>query len=204
MNIGEYNRIVTSGTGLYKEKSSKFTAIAFHYKDEKSAKEILDKLWKENPDACHICYAWRFGTNKFKDRFSDDGEPNNSAGKPIFGQIISHELTNVLVTVVRIFGGTKLGVGGLMQAYKAAANQALKNSTIEVDSVCDYYQLNFDHSRTGQVEKILNDVKAVVGERSYSDTFASVTFGVPLYHLDKAMDTLEAAQLNELVFLRTE
>jgi uncharacterized YigZ family protein len=204
MKEGEYRRIVISGTGVYKEKNSKFTGRDFYCKDEKSAKAILDTLWKENPAACHICYAWRFGTDKFSDRFSDDGEPNNSAGKPIFGQILSYQLTNVLVAVVRIYGGTNLGVGGLMQAYKAAADEALKNSSIETTSVRNYYNLDFDHSKTGLVEKILDNVSAVVDNRRYSGSIASITFGVPIHNVDKALDAFEAARLNEMIFLKTE
>ena len=95
-----YKTIKTSSEGSYKDKGSKFMAFAHPCTTDKKAKTIIGKLRKEHPNACHVCFAWRFGTSTFKDRYSDDGEPNNSAGKPIFGQLLSFELTNIMIAVV--------------------------------------------------------------------------------------------------------
>lgn len=115
---------------LYKDRKSKFYAQVFPIRSEDDVKPIVEELRKKYHTANHVCYAWQLGTENPIYRANDDGEPNNSAGMPIYGQIQSFDVTNVLITVTRIFGGTKLGVGGLIQAYKTAAQMALENSKI--------------------------------------------------------------------------
>ncbi|MGB3149973.1 MAG: YigZ family protein, partial [Maribacter sp.] len=115
---------------LLKEKKSKFYGYAFPIESETQVKPVLEVLQKKYPTANHVCYAWQIGVENLKYRANDDGEPNNSAGMPIYGQIQSFELTNVLVAVVRIFGGTKLGVGGLISSYKAVAKLTLEKTCI--------------------------------------------------------------------------
>jgi len=121
------------GHSIYKEKGSKFLGQAVACTNETEAKSIIKGLRKQNHGCVHVCYAYRFGSNKKLYKYSDDGEPSNSAGAPIFGQIKSFDLTNVLITVVRYYGGTKLGVGGLIQAYKTASKQAIENAVISKD-----------------------------------------------------------------------
>ena len=130
MTEEKFNTISSPGKGIYKEKGSKFIGEIFPCRNEKEAKIIIDGLRKEHPNAVHVCFAWRFGVKDYSDRYSDDGEPNNSAGKPIFGQIINSELTNILITVTRYYGGTNLGVGGLITAYKMAASEAISSTKI--------------------------------------------------------------------------
>lgn len=130
---------------LYKERKSKFIGYAYPISTEAEVKPIVEALRKKYPTANHVCYAWQLGTNQITYRANDDGEPNNSAGMPIYGQIQSFEITNVLVTIVRIFGGTKLGVGGLIQAYRTAAQMALENATIVEKIVKQHFQLKFDY-----------------------------------------------------------
>ena len=125
-----YRTLTDLSEGIYKEKGSKFIAFAVPCYNEKEAKEYLDSWRKEHYQSRHVCYAYRFGVDQKVFRANDDGEPNNSAGMPIYGQIQSFEVTNVLVVVVRYFGGVKLGVGGLISAYKIAAQMALENSEI--------------------------------------------------------------------------
>ncbi len=134
---------------IYKEKSSKFIGYAFPVISGNEIKEAINKVKKEHSKARHWCYAWQLGIDKIAYRANDDGEPNNSAGKPIYGQILSKELTNILIVVVRYYGGTKLGVGGLISAYKLAANYSLEKAKIiekivkiELDIVFEYKDIN--------------------------------------------------------------
>ena len=123
-----YRTIQITGEGIYKEKGSKFNGYAYPVQSVDAVKEHLDRLRKENPGCVHVCYAYCIGSRKEEYRYSDDGEPSNSAGAPIFGQIKSFDLTNVLVAVVRYYGGTNLGVGGLINAYRTAAKEAFEKA----------------------------------------------------------------------------
>ncbi|PRX54492.1 IMPACT family protein [Flagellimonas meridianipacifica] len=134
---------------LHKDRKSKFFGYAFPLSKEDEVKSILDTLRKKHPTANHVCYAWQLGVESVKYRANDDGEPNNSAGMPIYGQIQSFGVTNVLVAVVRIFGGVKLGVGGLIQAYREGARLALETSEIverveyaKIDLIFEYPGMN--------------------------------------------------------------
>ena len=125
-----FRTLSTSGEGFYKEKGSKFLGYAYPCSDTNQVKVHLERLRKENPGCVHVCYAYCLGSKKEAYRYSDDGEPSNSAGAPIYGQIKSFDLTNVLIAVVRYYGGTNLGVGGLINAYRTAAKEALENASI--------------------------------------------------------------------------
>lgn len=131
--------------GIYKEKGSKFIGYAIACYSEEEAKIFLETWKKENHQARHLCYAYRFGVNQDVYRANDDGEPNNSAGAPIYGQIQSFDLSNVLIGVVRYYGGTKLGVGGLINAYRTAAKEAIESGEIMEKEVFEWVQLNFDY-----------------------------------------------------------
>ncbi len=175
---GKYKTVKTTTEGSYREKGSRFFAFAIPCSDPNEAKTHIDALWKKNPGAVHVCYAWRFGKTNFSDRFSDDGEPSNSAGKPIFGQILSYELTNILIAVVRYYGGTNLGVGGLIQAYKTAAEDALSKAEITEYDLQDYYKISFDFSSTGDVMNILSASKAAIVEQNHSDKGTSLDISI--------------------------
>ena len=142
---------------LLKEKNSKFFGYAFPVTSEEEVKEILDQLRKEHFSARHWCYAYQIGTEKIQYRANDDGEPNNSAGMPIYGQIQSFEVTNVLVVVVRYFGGIKLGVGGLISAYKTAAQMALENSEIVERTINKHFVISFDYAQMNKVMRIIKE-----------------------------------------------
>jgi uncharacterized YigZ family protein len=142
---------------LYKEKNSKFFGYAFPVTTEEEIKEILERLKKEHFSARHWCYAYQIGTEKIQYRANDDGEPNNSAGMPIYGQIQSFEVTNVLVVVVRYFGGVKLGVGGLISAYKIAAQMALENSEIEERTIDKHFLISFGYANMNKVMRIIKE-----------------------------------------------
>ncbi|MDC6363092.1 MULTISPECIES: IMPACT family protein [Flavobacteriaceae] len=141
---------------LFKDRKSKFFAQAFPIQSEDEVKPIVEKLRKKHHTANHVCYAWQLGEKEHTYRANDDGEPNNSAGMPIYGQIQSFGVTNVLITVTRIFGGTKLGVGGLIQAYRAAAQMALEDAKIIEKILTAQFQLQFDYP---EMDKVMRGIK---------------------------------------------
>lgn len=142
--------------GQYKEKKSKFIGLAINCEEEEEAKQILKKWRNTHHQAGHLCYAYRFGIKKDVFRSNDDGEPSNSAGPPILGQIKSFDLTNVLIGVVRYYGGVNLGVGGLINAYRTAAKEAIENGIIITEIVKDHFELYFDYV---DMPLIMSDVK---------------------------------------------
>ena len=142
---------------LFKEKNSKFFGFVFPVTSEDEIKLHLDKLRKKHFGAGHFCYAFQLGTDTVYFRANDDGEPSNSAGMPIYGQIQSYGLTNVLVVVVRFFGGVKLGVGGLISAYKRAAQMALEESVILEKTIDVQFQISFDYKNMNKVMRIIKE-----------------------------------------------
>lgn len=142
---------------LLKEKSSKFFGYAFPVETEEEIKEILENLRKQNNGAGHFCYAYQIGVEKISYRANDDGEPNNSAGMPIYGQIQSFEVTNVLVVVVRYFGGTKLGVGGLISAYKTVAQMSLEQAEIVEKTIDVHFLVSFDYPNMNKVMRVIKE-----------------------------------------------
>lgn len=142
---------------LFKEKNSKFFGYAFPIQNEEEVKLYLEQLKKQHFSARHWCYAYQIGTDKISYRANDDGEPNNSAGMPIYGQIQSFELTNVLIVVVRYFGGVKLGVGGLISAYKTAAQMTLENAILIEKTIDVHFQLFFEYKNMNKVMRIIKE-----------------------------------------------
>ena len=142
---------------LFKDRNSKFYGYAFPVLNEEEVKNALGYLKKKHHTAGHFCYAWQLGTETLRFRANDDGEPNNTAGMPIYGQIQAFDLTNILVVSVRYFGGTKLGVGGLIQAYKNSAQITLEAAPIVEKTIDVVYQLNFDYDLMNKVMRILKE-----------------------------------------------
>lgn len=142
---------------LYKEKNSKFYGYAFPVTSEEEIKIHLEQLRKQHYGAVHFCYAFQLGTDTVYYRANDDGEPSNSAGMPIYGQIQSFGLTNVLVIVVRFFGGVKLGVGGLISAYRTAAQMVLQEAEIVEKTIDIYYKVSFDYKNMNKVMRIIKE-----------------------------------------------
>lgn len=143
--MDRYRTIARKSTGEFKDKGSKFIGYAFPVKTEEQAKERIDEITKEHPKSRHVCFAYRLGTKEPLERNSDAGEPSGTAGKPIFGQILSHELTNIVIIVVRYFGGTLLGVSGLINAYRSAATAAIQNNKIITKEIKAIYNLSFGY-----------------------------------------------------------
>ena len=144
---------------LFKEKSSKFFGYAYPIESEEEVKPIIDHLRKQHPHAVHYCYAYQIGTEKIRYRANDDGEPSNSAGAPIYGQIQSFGLTNVLLIVVRIFGGIKLGVGGLITAYKTTAQLVLEDAEIIEKTIDIHFMISFDYKNMNKVMRVIKEKK---------------------------------------------
>jgi uncharacterized YigZ family protein len=142
---------------LFKEKSSKFFGYAFPIQSEVEVKPIIDGLRRQHPHAVHFCYAYQIGTETLFHRANDDGEPSNTAGMPIFGQIQSFGLTNVLIVIVRLFGGVKLGVGGLITAYKIAAQMTLESSEIIEKTIDIHYIVSFDYKNINKVMRVIKE-----------------------------------------------
>lgn len=155
-----YYSIKAPSEGLYKELGSKFISFAFPVSSETEIKDILERFKKEYYDARHICYAYRIGFSEQKFRVNDAGEPAHTAGDPIFNQIKSFELTNIIVIVVRYFGGTKLGKSGLIQAYKTAAEEALKNAEKIEKKEQVIITISFEYEKMNEVMKILKSFSA--------------------------------------------
>jgi uncharacterized YigZ family protein len=150
-----YNTIETTGTAEFKDRGSKFLALAFPVKTAAACKNILSTVKKDHPKANHHCFAYRLGTTQNDFRVNDDGEPSGTAGKPILGQIDSKNVTDILIVVVRYFGGTLLGVSGLINAYKSAASMVLQVTPPVRKPVMEQYHLQFDYTQMNEVMMIV-------------------------------------------------
>ncbi len=176
---------------LLKEKNSKFFGYAIPVTSEEEVKENLERLRKEHFSARHWCYAYQIGTEKIQYRANDDGEPNNSAGMPIYGQIQSFEVTNVLVVVVRYFGGVKLGVGGLISAYKIAAQMALENSEIVERTLDKHFIISFGYANMNKVMRIIKEKNLqIVSQKMEMD--CEIEISIRKKNVQNLLDTFES------------
>jgi uncharacterized YigZ family protein len=167
MNSDTYKTILSSSPGIYKEKGSRFVSVAMPVTEQEQIKSIIDKIRKEHHDARHHCYAYMLGYERLIWRVNDDGEPSGTAGRPILGQINSQALTNIIIVVSRYFGGTLLGVSGLINAYKSAAYSALENARIIEKTVNEYYRITFPFSSLNDVMKILKEENLGQSDQSF-------------------------------------
>lgn len=176
---------------LLKEKNSKFFGYAIPVTSEEDVKENLERLRKEHFSARHWCYAYQIGTEKIQYRANDDGEPNNSAGMPIYGQIQSFEVTNILVVVVRYFGGVKLGVGGLISAYKTAAQMALENATIIEKTIDKHFIISFGYAHMNKVMRIIKEKNLqIVSQKMEMD--CEIEISIRKKNVQNLLDTFES------------
>jgi uncharacterized YigZ family protein len=152
-----YKTISSSSKGIFRDRGSRFIGIAAPVTSQDEIKSLLEEHRKSYHDARHHCYAWMIGHERNNYRTNDDGEPSGTAGKPILGQINSKELTNILIVVIRYFGGTLLGTSGLINAYRSAAAEAINNTEIEERTVNSWYRLKFPYSSMNDVMKIIKD-----------------------------------------------
>lgn len=176
---------------LFKERKSKFFGYALPIASENEIKLLLTELKRKHPNANHICYAWRLGLKEQKYRVSDDGEPKNTAGMPIYGQILSYGITNVLIAVVRIFGGTKLGVSGLINAYRATAKLVLERSTIVDAYTTVTLTIEFDYAQMETVMRILKKEDVLLNS-SKSDLRCTLVITLREHKAGEVMAALKA------------
>lgn len=189
--IDEYKTITrTIGEGFYAEKRSKFLAFAHHVTSENEVKELLQQYKKKYYDARHCCYAYMLGAERTTFRANDDGEPSSTAGKPILGQINSHQLTNILIVVIRYFGGVKLGTSGLIEAYKAAANSAIEKCEIVTKVVEKNITFTFSYPMLNAVMRIVKEMQPRIVDQTFDNT-CSITLAVRITDADLLQKKLQ-------------
>ena len=198
-----YKTIAQQSEGIYKEKGSKFIALAYPVSTEEEVKEVLAELRKQYHDARHHCYAYVIGFDGQSWRANDDGEPSSTAGKPIHGQILSRDLTNVLVVVIRYFGGTKLGVSGLISAYKTAASKALDANEIVERTVNDIYSITFAYPATNEVMRLIKEEDLQVISQQF-DTSCEVTVAVRQGKTSLVLDKIDKIDSAVAEYIRTD
>ena len=170
-NMSDYFKTIREASeGLYKEKMSKFLSFAHPVSTAEEAKEVVKQYQKKYFDARHVCWAYMIGWEREEFRFNDDGEPSGTAGKPILGQINSFELTDVLILVVRYFGGTLLGTGGLIKAYKEAAADAINNAEIITKTVDDIIEIDFEYIQLNDVMRVLKQFEEVQWTQDFKES----------------------------------
>lgn len=184
-----YCTIAKESEGLYKEKGSRFIALAYPVRTEEEVKQHVADVKKKYYDARHHCYAYILGANKDAYRMNDDGEPSGTAGRPIHGQLLSKDLTDTLIIVIRYFGGIKLGVSGLINAYKTAAKDALDNNTIVEKFVEEDYQLRFPPLSMNKVMQLLKRETVKITDQQY-DTDCIIRFTVQKRDADNLLEAL--------------
>ena len=182
-----YSTIEKSAIAEFKDRGSKFLAYSYPVESVDACKKIIAGLKKEHPKAVHFCVAYRIGVEGNLFRASDDGEPAGSAGRPILGQIDSKELTNLMVVVVRYFGGTLLGVPGLINAYKTATALALQLAPIVQKPIELQYELNFDYHQMNEVMMIVKQYNCSVAEQA-AQLFVQLKIGIPKERLEEALN----------------
>ena len=193
MVIDEYKTITDKvSEGYYTEKRSKFLAFAHHVTSVDEVKDIVASYRKKYYDARHVCYAYMLGAERTEFRANDDGEPSSTAGKPILGQINSRELTDVIVLVVRYFGGVKLGTSGLIEAYRTTAAATLDDAQVETRTVDGTCSIDFDYADMNAVMKISRMMEARIVEQT-CDMQCHMTFSIRMGKLDELEKRLDCA-----------
>lgn len=179
-----YQTITRPSEGMFKDKGSRFLSFAYPVKNEDEIKLILAKIRKEHFSARHCCFAWSLGIGNNSFRVNDDGEPSGTAGRPIYGQIQSHRLTNILLVVVRYFGGTLLGVSGLIQAYRKAADNAISNAQVVTKSVEHLMEVHFEFLATNDLMSLIKEEQLEIID-SRLDLECLIRFKIRLAKLEK-------------------
>ncbi len=192
-----YYTLGDEAEALYRDKGSKFLAYGYPVTCVEEIKERLDVLRKRYHDATHHCYAWRLGPRGEKFRINDDGEPSSTAGRPILGQMLSREVTDALIVVVRYFGGTKLGVPGLIEAYRQSAALVLKNATIEQHTVNVQVVIRFSYLATNDVMRLVKELQPQIVAQRF-DTICTMTLAIRQGRVVQLLDRLSKVEGLEL------
>jgi uncharacterized YigZ family protein len=197
-----YKTIKSLSEGLFKDKGNKFLAFAYPFENESEVKNIIEPLRKEHFKAVHFCYAYRIGLDKNNYRVNDDGEPSGSAGRPILNVLLSKEITNILVVVVRYWGGTLLGVSGLINAYKSATEEAIANAEIIEKTVNDVYQITFGYVQMNDIMKVVKDFDLKICNQQF-DNQCVIEIEFRKSIASKVVGRFEKIDEIEVEFLRT-
>ena len=191
-----FRTIEVPGEGFYKEKGSKFLGYVYPCSNVDEVKAHLERLKKENHGCVHVCYAYCLGSKKEDFRYSDDGEPSNSAGAPIYGQIKSFDITNVLIAVVRYYGGTNLGVGGLINAYRTAAKGALENATIIEDEDRVEIEVSFTYEAMPFVMNVVKSSDCIILSQEFTESpKIRLSFPISNQSLEQKLKVIEGIEL---------
>ena len=185
-----YKEVKTHTTGIYKEKGSKFIAYSYPVYSEQEVKEKLEEVKKIEHSARHHCYAYILHPDKSAQRANDDGEPSSTAGKPILGQILSNDLTNILIVVVRYFGGAKLGVPGLIRSYKTAASDAITDAMIITKTIKEHYEVSFKYPQMNDVMRLVKEFDLEVENTDFRID-CKLIFAVPKSKADSIVDAFK-------------
>jgi len=197
-----YKTVSELSEGIFRDKGSKFIGYAYPFKKEEDLKEILSNLKKEHPKARHHCYAWRLSHDRTVFRVNDDGEPSGTAGRPILNTLLSKDVTNVLVIVVRYFGGTLLGVPGLINAYKQATEEAINANTIIEKTVNDVYIISFEYMQMNEVMKVIKEENLTPENQSF-DLKCELEISIRKSELNKVLGKLENIEGIRVVYSHT-
>lgn len=188
--------------GLYKEKGSKFFAFSYPVYSVDEIKQHIERINKEYYDARHRCYAWKLGLSDENYRQNDDGEPSGTAGKPIYGQILSNSLTNIIVIVVRYFGGIKLGTSGLINAYRTATAYAIQNATIVERTIDEYYTVSFAYEAMNEVMRVVKDIQPQILAQKF-DLMCRLRIRIRQSRLSHLISELEKIETVSLEYEKT-
>ena len=198
-----YKTIAKASEGIFRDKGSKFLAYAYPVGSEVNVKDHISALKALHPKARHHCWAVRFGPDRSIFRLNDDGEPSGTAGRPILNTILSYDLTNILVVVVRYFGGTLLGVSGLINAYKSATIEALNKAEIIELTVNDVYMISFNYLQMNDIMKIIKDHSLTILYQQFENT-CNIELEIPKALLNTVISKFEKINLSTLTYLRTQ
>lgn len=197
-----YQTIPHASEGIFRDKGSKFIAYAYPIKLETEVKELVAKLRTEHPKARHFCWALRLSPDRNIFKLNDDGEPSGTAGRPILNSLLSADVTNILVVVVRYFGGTLLGVPGLINAYKSATVEALNAAEIIAKTVNDVYELEFDYLMMNDIMRTMKEEQLNIIKQNF-DTYCSLTFEVRKANLNMVIKKLDKIEGLKITYLGT-
>ena len=198
----KYKEIKSATTGVYKEKGSKFIAYSFPVYSEENVKEKLEEVKKLEHSARHHCYAYILKPDKSAQRANDDGEPSSTAGKPILGQILSNDLTNILIVVVRYFGGVKLGVPGLIRSYKTAALDAISNSEIITKTIKEQFAVSFKYPQMNDVMRLVKEYNLEVVNTDFQIE-CNLIFAVAKSKSEEVVETFKKNYELTIKYLKT-
>jgi len=197
-----YRTILAPVEGVFRDKGSKFIAYAYPFQKEEAIKDIIAQLKSMHPKARHHCWAYRLTVDRSVFRINDDGEPSGTAGRPILNVLLSNDLTNVLVVVVRYFGGTLLGVPGLINAYKSATKEAIDLAEVLTCTVNDVYELQFDYLQMNDVMRIVKDSDLKIYSQEF-DTSCKLQFEIRKLQVNEILGRFEKIEGVNLRFIRT-